>query len=53
MVEGTLALLIFAWFGLHVSFPRTSQVSRVAGVLLAATFLEFLVYFALHGGLAL
>ena len=49
-VEGVLWVLVFAWFGIHVSFPRQSQVSRFAGVLLATTFIEVVVWFATHDG---
>ena len=43
-------MLVFMWFGVHISFPRQSQVSRFAGVLLATTFVEVLVWFATHEG---
>jgi hypothetical protein len=49
-VEEVLWVLVFMWFGIHISFPRTSQVSRFAGVLLATTFVEVLVWFATHEG---
>jgi hypothetical protein len=49
-VDEVLLVLVFAWFGVHVSFPRGSQVSRFAGVVLAATFLEMVVWFATHEG---
>ena len=49
-VDELLFLLVFTWFGIHVSFPRESQVSRFAGVLLATTFLEMVVWFATHEG---
>ena len=45
-----LLVLVFLWFGVHVSFPRGSQVSRFAGVILAATFLEMVVWYATHEG---
>ena len=43
-------MLVFLWFGVHVSFPRGSQVSRFAGVILAMTFLEMVVWYATHEG---
>ena len=43
-------MFVFAWFGVHISFPRGSNVSRFAGVLLATTFLEMVVWFATHEG---
>jgi hypothetical protein len=43
-------VLVCVWFGVHVSFPRGSQVSRFAGVLLASTFLEAVLWFATHEG---
>jgi type VI protein secretion system component VasF len=49
-VDEVLLVLVFAWFGIHVSFPRGSQVSRFAGVVLALTFLEMVVWFATHEG---
>jgi hypothetical protein len=48
-VEGLLFLLVFAWFGLHIGSPDGSNLSRIAGALLALTFLELLVVFAIHG----
>ena len=48
--DEVLLVLVFAWFGVHVSFPRGSQVSRFAGVILATTFLEMVVWFATHEG---
>ena len=49
-MDELLAVLVFTWFGIHVSFPRESQVSRFAGVILATTFLEMVVWFATHEG---
>jgi hypothetical protein len=49
-VDEVLLLLVFMWFGIHISFPRQSQVSLFAGVLLATTFLEMVVWFATHEG---
>src|SRR3954453_8153989 len=49
-VEEVLWVLVFVWFGIHISFPRTSQVSRFAGVVLGTTFLEVIVWFATHEG---
>jgi hypothetical protein len=49
-VDEVLAVLVFMWFGVHISFPRGSQVSRFAGVVLATTFLEAVVWFATHAG---
>ena len=49
-VDEVLWVLVFMWFGIHISFPRTSQVSRFAGVILAMTFLEAIVWFATHEG---
>ena len=44
--DGVLLLLVITWFGVHVSFPRGSQVSRFCGVLLAVTFLELVAWYA-------
>ena len=49
-VDEVLLVLVFLWFGAHLAFPRTSQVSRFAGVILALTFLEMVVWFATHQG---
>jgi hypothetical protein len=49
-VDEVLLLLVIIWFGVHVSFPRGSQVSRFSGVLLATTFLQLVAWFALHTG---
>ena len=49
-VEEVTWVLVFMWFGVHISFPRQSQVSRFAGVLLATTFLEVIFWFATHEG---
>ena len=49
-VEGVLGLLVFAWFGVHIGFPRGSQPSRVAGVFLALTFLQLVAYYAITRG---
>jgi ABC-type transport system involved in cytochrome c biogenesis permease subunit len=49
-VDEALLLLVFLWFGVHLGFPRSSQVSRFAGVVLAMTFLEMVVWFATHEG---
>ena len=43
-------LLVFGWFGVHISFPRGSQTSRAGGVFLALTFLELVVYWAITTG---
>jgi hypothetical protein len=49
-VDELLLVLVFLWFGLHIGSPRGSHVSRFAGVLLATTFLELIVWFATHEG---
>ena len=49
-VDELLAVLLFMWFGVHIGFPRRSQISRYAGVVLAATFLEVVLWFATHSG---
>ena len=49
-VDEVLIVLVFAWFGVHIGFPRGSQVSRFAGVLLAATFLEMVAWYVAHTG---
>lgn len=49
-VDEVLLLLVMTWFGVHIGFPRESQVSRFAGVLLAVTFLELVVWFAATKG---
>lgn len=48
--DDVLLVLVVTWFGVHISFPRGSQVSRFAGVLLATTFVQLVVWFALHSG---
>ena len=50
VVESVLGVLVFAWFGVHIGLPRESQASRVAGVLLAVTFLQLVVYWAITRG---
>jgi hypothetical protein len=45
-----LLVLVMVWFGVHLGFPRGSQVSRFAGVLLGTTFLELVVWYATHEG---
>jgi hypothetical protein len=49
-VDELLAVLLFMWFGVHIGFPRGSQISRYAGVVLATTFLEIILWFATHSG---
>ena len=49
-VDEVLFVLVFMWFGVHIGFPRGSHVSRLAGVLLATTFLEMVVWWATHEG---
>jgi hypothetical protein len=49
-VDELLAVLVFLWFGVHVGFPRQSQVSRFAGVVLALTFIQLVVWLATHSG---
>ena len=49
-VESVLGVLVFAWFGVHIGFPRGSPPSRVAGVFLALTFLELVAYWAVTRG---
>ena len=49
-MDGVLLVLVFTWFAVHVGFPRGSHVSRFAGVILAVTFLEMVVWFATHKG---
>lgn len=49
-VDEVLLILVFLWFGVHLAFPRCSHVSRFAGVVLAVTFLEMVVWFATHEG---
>ncbi len=44
--DEVLLVLVFTWFGIHISFPRGSQVSRFGGVLLTATFLELVAWWA-------
>ena len=51
-VESLLAVLTFGWFGVHIGFPRGSQPSRAGGVLLALTFLQLVVYWAITRGAA-
>jgi hypothetical protein len=48
--DEVLLVLVFTWFGLHVSFPRRSQVSRFAGVVLAVTFIELVAWYAVTVG---
>ena len=43
-------MFVFLWFGAHIGFPRRSQVSRFAGVLLAVTFLEMVAWYVTHEG---
>ena len=45
-----LVALTFAWFGVHIGFPRDSHPSRAARVLLALTFLQLVVYYAITRG---
>ena len=45
-----LGVLVFAWFGEHIGFPRNSQPSRVAGVFLALTVLQLVVFYAITRG---
>jgi hypothetical protein len=49
-VDEVLTVLVMTWFGVHIGFPRQSQPSRFAGVLLAATFVELVVWFAMTTG---
>jgi hypothetical protein len=48
--DEVLLVLVMTWFGVHVGFPRGSQPSRFAGVLLAATFLELVAWYAVTTG---
>lgn len=48
--DEVLLVLAMTWFGVHVGFPRGSQVSRFAGVLLAVTFVELVVWYATTTG---
>jgi hypothetical protein len=49
-VDEVLLLLTVTWFGVHIGFPRESQISRFAGVLLATTFLQLIVWYAIGTG---
>ena len=48
-VWGLLTALVMIWFGVHVGFPRGSQPSRLAGVFLALSFFQLLLYSAIQG----
>ncbi len=43
-------MFVFLWFGAHIGFPRGSQASRFAGVLLATTFLQMFLWYVTHKG---
>jgi hypothetical protein len=49
-VDSLLGVLVFAWFGVHIGFPRGSPPSRVGGVMLALAFLQLVVYWAITRG---
>jgi hypothetical protein len=49
-VESLLGVLVFAWFGVHIGFPRGSPPSRIGGAFLALTFLQLVVYWAITRG---
>ena len=49
-VDEVLLVLTMTWFGVHIGFPRGSQVSRFGGVLLGLTFLELVVWYATTTG---
>jgi hypothetical protein len=49
-LDEVLLVAVFLLFGTHLAFPRSSPVSRLAGVFLAVTFLEMVVWFATHEG---
>jgi hypothetical protein len=49
-VDEALLVLVMTWFGVHIGFPRGSQPSRFAGVLLALTFVELVVWYATTTG---
>ena len=48
--DEVLLVLVFTWFGIHISFPRQSQFSRFAGVVLAVTFVELVAWYAVTIG---
>ena len=43
-------MFVFLWSGAHIGFPRESQASRFAGVLLVMILLQMFLWYVTHKG---
>jgi hypothetical protein len=48
--DEVLLIVVFLLFGLHIGSPRGSNLTHFAGIALAVTFLELVLWFATHEG---